>query len=702
MSRFIHKGYFKEMLRQLKTAGIVSACVFMLGNFSTLLSLLVGVMGGMPSIPNAEALAGGSRIFIYVTGFLFTFIAFGWLNKRSSSDFYHAVPVTRTQMYFSTVLAILLWMFIGIIAFAVVKTLIYLVFGMPFNYLLHFCVCVNMLIACVEVVGAVSLACAISGTRFVNFVAAIVILFAPRALFAVLAQFIDSLQNGSLVVSSMSIFFNPTYNMIAMPYSLLPNIFGGANPYNTVDFANVWAMLYTLCYSVILVVLGCVAFNKRKSEAAGVPTTNKTFQRVIGVIIGLPLLLVIDAIILQGDLGDFLILVVMLLVFAFVFYCLYNLISTKSAKKTAAAMPWFLVSIGVALVMLLLPKLIVKHEESIKLEASEIKGYYLPDLDADNDIYDYFYYSSDNTDYLSTIGRRIMFADAESAKLIADEFNDDHRENYGDNTRMLVRIVRKHGRDLTRWMTFTHGEAERLRECREQNERYAASLTEFPVGRNYYSAGILNKIDSEKVAKIFKEEFESLPAEKRKALNRAATLPYYSDNYATLTIYGCLGVNNYYQTYRLDRSLPKTYTAYLGLVNEKFGNTAMKALDDIIAWSTTGDISRDNELYFYLSLSGNLSYGISRYTLYYDWMSSKKPVDTDPEFCELMKILRRGELTNDIENAILIEIDHDGYYVDGKLVSSMKTGYAAIKLSDADLARANELLNSMRRAYIDR
>ena len=703
MSRIFHKGYFNEIFRQLRTAGIVCAGILMLGNFTTLLSILVQSYGGMLPIPSASELSTVLKLFIYVTGFIFTFNAFGWLNKRSSSDFYHAVPVTRTQMYFSTVAAVLLWMFIGLIAFAVVKTLIYLVFGLPFNYLLYLCVVVNMLIACIEVVGAVALACAISGTRFVNFIAALVILFAPRALMTVLAVFVETLQNGTLVVPSMSIFFDPTYNIIASPLTLFPYFYGLTDIIGRVNYANVLAMLYTLAYSLLLIVLGCVAFNKRRSESAGIPTTNKTFQRIIGVIVGLPLLLFIDMMILNEELGGFLILGTMLLIFAFVFYCLYNLISTKSGKRTVKEMPWFLVSVGVALVMLLLPRLIVNHAESIKLEAGDIKGFYLPGLDSSGTEFDYNYYiDQDNYDYSSVIGRKCFFADTESAKLLADEFNSDTHYDYGDNTRMMVRVVRRNGCDITRWMTFTHNELGRLKDCLTQNERYAASLAEFPVGKNYYSAGILNKNDSETVAKIFRQEFESLPAEKRKALNSAGSTLYDGDSFAMLTIYGCLGAENYYQLYRLDRSMPETYAAYLGLVNEKFSNNAMKALDDIIAWSTTGDTSRSDELYFYISLSGNLSYGISRYTLYYDFTMSKKPVDTDPEFCELIKILRRGELTTDIDNAILIEIDHNGYYVEDKLVSSMKTGYAAIKLSDADLARANELLNSMRRAYIDR
>lgn len=702
MNRFFHKGYFNEMFRQLKAAGLVCAGVLMLGNFGTLLMMLSAI-SGMPPIPDAASLAGSYRLYIYVTGFLFTFLAFGWLNKRSQSDFYHSVPVTRTQQYISTVAAVLAWMFIGVTAFAAVKALIYLLFGLPFNYLLNLCVVINMLIGCIEVVGAVALACAISGTRFVNFFAALVILFAPRALMYVLALFIDTLQTKNIIVSSLSIFFDPTFNIIATPTAALPSLIAGSNIDFAIDYANVPAMLYTLAYSLILHLLGCIAFNKRRSEAAGIPTTNRAFQRIIGIFIALPLLLILDMLLLQEPTEFLLIPMGLLVIFSFVLFCLYNLISTKSGKKTVAEMPWFFVSIAAALIMLFLPKIIVKAAESVKLAPEDIKGYYLPRMNEDEYEridFDIFYLNEDVVDHVNTVGRKCMFSDEESAKIIAEAFDNTDRRNEMYDRAMVVRIVRKHGADLVRKLYFSSEELIRLEDYRTQNERYAGALTEFPSGRNYYAAGMLNRRDSAKLAEVFKEEFDALTPEKRELLNTSydPNAGYFGHG-SDLTVYGCMGVDNYCKVYRLDRMMPNTYKAYLQLINERYGDNAKTALEAIGNWTRTGDTNGENEKYFSITLEGALDFNIVEYSLAYNGYvgNSELPKDTDPEFCELLDILIRGELTDDIDSAIIVNVD----YTDYMSIRSSRSGLAAIKLSAADLARAKELLNTMRIKYED-
>ena len=96
------------MLRQLKTPAIISACILMVWHISTfLIQLLMNSgMNGM-YIPTASSMATNPMYYAYVMGLVFTFIGFSWLNKRSYSDFYHALPVSRTAIYFSTVAAIL-------------------------------------------------------------------------------------------------------------------------------------------------------------------------------------------------------------------------------------------------------------------------------------------------------------------------------------------------------------------------------------------------------------------------------------------------------------------------------------------------------------------------------------------------------------------------------------------------------------------
>ena len=294
MNKLFHKGYFREMFRQLKVAGIVSTIIMVLANFVTFVSLLINssfsLFDSGVSIPDASTLAYPMMIYVYVVGLVLTFTAYNWLNHRAYSDFYHGLPIKRSQIYFSSFAAIIVWMFIALTAFTLVRTLIYAIFGAPFNYLLMLCIYVNMLIGAIEVVGAVSIACAISGTRFVNLIASVVILFLPRFMLTVLGTFVNSLAPDFFYLGRLSIFFDPSYNIIATPYALITSMF--MSGYD-ISFSNVWAMLYSLAYSLLLVFIGGVAFVRRRSETAGMPTTSRLFQLLIRTAIALPLLLLL-------------------------------------------------------------------------------------------------------------------------------------------------------------------------------------------------------------------------------------------------------------------------------------------------------------------------------------------------------------------------------------------------------------------------
>ena len=446
MNKVFHKGYFWEMFRQLKIAGIVAAAILMLTNVSSALTVIPGFLsfdGTTTSIPGGYELALPMMTYVYVAGLVFTFIAFNWLNRRSYSDFYHSLPLTRKQIYGSSVLAILTWMIIGLSAHAFVRAFISFVFGAPFNYLLYLCVYLNMVIGAIEVVGAVSIACAISGTRFVNVFASIVILFVPRFLLYVMGIFIEQsspiMLNG---VSNTSLLLDPSYNIIASPYAPIVASISGYNV--SIDYAKLPAILWSLCYSSVLIVLGGIAFNKRLSETAGLPTKSRLFQAAVRTAIGLPLLLILMFLIVTED--AMLVPAVLLVMFSFIFYCLYELISTKSPKKMAKAMPLWFICLGISLLYLVVPKLVNKAEMSVKVSEDKVKGIYLVS-DSNDGFFERLVYGSGDNGYSDILRDEIEITDAESIRIISDAYNrnisweNDHYEMSDNYSWSWIKVI---------------------------------------------------------------------------------------------------------------------------------------------------------------------------------------------------------------------------------------------------------------------
>lgn len=689
MSRIIHKGYFKEMFRQLMVIGIVSAGILMIGNLTSILQHFI--QNVVMLMPSAEEMASPLKIYVYVAGVILTFAAFGWLNKRARCDFYHSIPVSRTQMFFSTVLAEVCWMFIGILAYSLVFVIRSIAFGAPFNYFLFLCVVVNMLIASVEVTAAVSLACAISGNRFVNIVAAVVILFMPRLLLSCLSWF-SIINDPQLVPGAMSIFFDPSYNIIAVPYAFNAM-------YNVpVNYANGWAMLYTCAYTAGLTALGWLAFKKRRSEMAGQATAHPVIQAVIRISLGIPLLLVVSLLLLETEMEGFALFIApVLVIISFVIYSLYELISTKSALKMAKAMPLFLVCIAVSAAYVFLPKLIGSGDRNAKLTADDIVGYTCLNY-SEGDYFETMLLGSgfDST-YADVMLPEYTFTDAQSREIIAGAY---HRES---GYPMTVRIKRNSGHDITRILHFTDIEERTLEMLRDENEAYKAEAHSFPKGSRFYSCSDLSRSSSAELAKVFEEEFNALSDAEKDVITNS--LLNYEGVGPNITLAGCIGAKNYRNDFDLTELTPKSLSMYLKKVNENSGNKALNTLREIENWFNNGGEMRE----FSINISGKAEGYINSWNMvysdFYDYSTkpeeyTKTPAQTDPDYLEIVSMLANAPLTDDVNDYVYVTVSGDMINVMGLLQGNIGSanGFSmAVKLTPEQISELNRLIPRLSR-----
>ena len=657
MNKLFHRGYFAEIFRQLKVAGIVGAGVLMANNISSFFMVLTGSSDIFNSaIPSGSMLMLPMLSYVYIMGLVLTFSAFGWLNKRSSCDFYHAIPVTRKQMYFSSVAAVLCWLFIGLSAYAAVHAIIYALTGSPFNYVLYLCVFVNMIIGCFEVVGAVSIACAVSGTRFVNFFASIVIMFMPRLMLTVLAAFTATIDD-SLVIGTVSPLFDPSFNIAACPYGILLSELG-----MSLRFDNLLAWLYSFVYALILIVLGSVAFNKRKSEMAGIPA-GRGLQAAVRTAIGMPLLLILDLVVFtRSDYpnnfpnfeGTF-IIALLLILFSFIFYSLYELISTKSAKKMAKAMPLFSICICIGLLYLVVPIIITKIESAIEIKPENIKSFSV-NTNHNGGLADII----DRESFGDIESRKLTYEDENGKKIVASAYN--RARNNGRSGDIFVTINRKFGRPITRMVSFPENEYSVFMGLITNDTRYVKAYNSLPDGRNYYSIAGLSKAETKRIADTFIEEYNSLSDDAKSEIYMYGSgFGYYEGESATLTLYGCKGADNYTQNYRINQNTPKTSALYYEIVNSKMIPKCKAVLE-----SFKSMMEETNEIdWAQIELHGEVEMSINNWA--FEKTYSSAPPDSKgtyaeryPEVYELISILCKGTPTTDFTNALSVVAEGSG------------------------------------------
>ena len=702
MKRVFSKSFFHEVFRQLTVPGAVTGGVFVL--FSILIAI-IRITSAEFGIPSALELSIAPIIYIYIAGFMLPIMAFGWLNKRSKSDFYHSIPLSRTQLYTSTVLAIFVWMCIGILAGTGVRALTALVMNEPFNYLMYGCVIVNMLIAALEIIGAVSLACAVTGTWFSNISAALVILFIPRLIFAAISVMNES---GTLFLRSNQIFLvDPSYNLIAMPYGLASM---------RVSFTNVWAMLYTFAYSIVLLLLGKLAFKRRKSELAGNASSSWLVQTVIRTFVCFPILL-IPILLIRGFEP-----LLFFGVLSFVIYCMYELISTKSAAKMLKAMPLFIVDIVLAGLVLIVPKTYDRINIRQPIDASNIASVRIKTI-SDGDYIKY----ADIKTYDIVITDYDVFELFEKAS--ESKANDNAFYDYE------IELSYKDGSKSVKQMELTIEESMQLESLLMRNKSFSEAQAGYPGGRNYYHCKGMSAEQTNMLARTLEKEFAELSTKERASLLDGS---WYTGE-PSITLVGCVGIDNYHYNFPLDSSLPKTLEMYLGFINDNEGEKALKLIDSFEDWTKR----EDESVSYTLELKGegegssvrisswdlilkrvkvtenpvaetpyedegesnyideqNRDWEYDEYNEYYSdteyVYEAGIPAEVNPEYCEIISILSRASLSTDVNNYLIVTIDANGIG-DGELTRAYGANYtratASVKLaSDEDSARLNELI----------
>ena len=504
-------------------------------------------------------------------------------------------------------------------------------------------------------------------------------------------------------ITSISLFFDPSYNILGAPYaSLLQNISGQAV---SLDFAKLPAMLWTLGYSVILVVLGAVAFNKRSSETAGIPTQSKLFQGVVRTAVGLPLLLILMFLIADGDAT--LVPSVILVIFSFIFYCLYELISTKSPKKMAKSMPLWFICVGTSLLYLVVPKLIVSAEENVNVKKESIKGFYwLTDYDSFS-LYDLIGYGGDKT-YNEIKLENVELTDPEGIETVFVAYqrtkNWAYQSSMGNYNQITVKLDRTNGRDIIRNIYLTESEYTKLVRLANENAEYAKLSVEFPKTPRYFAVDGLTVKEATELGSLFEEEYNSLDDSQKNLLMSSVYSSYtgawldpggnYSAQLATLQVCGCVGAKNYSGVYYLRNSItPRTLSRYIEIINERNGKEGRAMLDELKAWfENGGELDRDD---FNISVGENVN--LYKYDSFYwnkayvEGQTSVKVKDTDPEYYEIVKILANASLTNDPMSASRVTVFVSWYKDTNDFSFDSSTKAIYLRLTDEELSRVEEL-----------
>ena len=214
-------------------------------------------------------------------------IVWSFLNKRSSSDFYHSIPYTRLCIYLSKTAAILTWIAGILVVSYVSQAVLFMANRQYFNvdYATMFRMYLSIFICSLFMHGNYKCINIHYRNILSNICVTGLIMFLPRFI--------------ALMVTKLTVFHGETYmisnsgvglldssnNMIVGWVFSVFDIYNG--PSGIADMVlSLTSNLYTLVLALIYIALGALLFVKRKSETAGKAANGKVLPMIIRTLIG--------------------------------------------------------------------------------------------------------------------------------------------------------------------------------------------------------------------------------------------------------------------------------------------------------------------------------------------------------------------------------------------------------------------------------
>jgi len=361
-TKFFSFGLFRESFRQMRMPAVLAFVIFSIEAILMPLAQVISALNNWGSewrdFVTPQTVIGLevhwiSIAAIYLVAPLLTIVAFGYLNHRNASDFYHSIPHTRRSVFISTYAAVAAWLAVilfgsGLISWVMVTVLpdFYALVGGTMIKLL-----LNCFVGSLFTVSATVLAMTITGTVFNNLIVTALIVFLPRFIILLFSAVLTS-ELPMLVFEYMPWLLSNGCNITnGLVFGLFIEVFGGNNAVNLMNLlTGIAPRLYTLVAALAYAALACWFYHRRKSESAGLSAPSPLMQHVFRITVTMVPCIGIVMFIFSSRryLGlDELFGCFVLYVIAVLIYFIYELITTKKWKNVLKAVP------GLGIVLLL-------------------------------------------------------------------------------------------------------------------------------------------------------------------------------------------------------------------------------------------------------------------------------------------------------------------------------------------------------------
>lgn len=542
----------------------------------------------------------------YIMPIVMIFLLFNFMNIRKASDFYHSIPLSKTCVYLTYTVTALIWSIVTVVVSTLLSFTIYaLSLKTVINIEFVWPTIISSIILAMLIASIALLAKGLSGTIFTNIIITLIIMFLPRVIILLYTTAI----NTSVKITDVSFMsLTDIYNNIIFAPFIYNNSFLIEK---TAPILNASTQWYSLILAIIYFVIGFFIHKFRKSESAGKSAAYKGVQPVVRILLGsIPLLLI--SFNLACGLKVYTEFWLIGILVSLLAYFLYELITTKSAKKLLISIPFYLIAIlanAIFIIACVSERNFILNDIPEPSEISSVSISY--NNDYLNVVYindNYYKYKTENIKYddkgLIDHLQSSLVETVEKVK--EDDFSKFYSENYiyydvifhcssgrDIKRRVYVNINKLGGSENLSLDSYIH-----------KNKEYENAIYSLPTDKELKSINIdtsnidFSKDELNELWKIYKEEFNSASNEDKNMLSYRDNDIYNNyniDNTTSIVTIGYVGMNSFSQHYLIDAKItPKTYNKYLD-------KTMSKLIQDNIV--DTVKKNESNAKYFRLDFS---------------------------------------------------------------------------------------------------
>ena len=648
--KLFDRGTFVEAINRFKIPGIITGAILLSAGLIMVLSCVVELMDyTWMAIPTEYFYISYLVPFVMVPMMMMS--AFSYLRVRKTSDFYHALPVKRETLYSSTIMAALVWIVAELVLAAIIPLITALVSpAIEMDMLLFWEVMCKALIISILVLSGFAMGVSLTGNGFTNFFVSIMILLVPRTI--------------STLISTMAEEFTP-YLVLNVTSSLLNNQYNVI--FRDLDiYGNTIPLIVTVIYSLILagiyLVVGAIAFKKRKSEMAGKPSAFRGVQVAARMI--LPFICLLGALFFfmywtrfYTDEISFLIFAFSMVSSSFTIYFIYELITVRKIKKVLKSLVWYPVLVGGAIVIGIIISIGSQVAMNKKIDEDKVKYLMVENISG--------WYSANGFDRLENERANEIIANAYRRQV--DNLNDYsdyiYFDEYEDSN--IVVGINQGGATFYRIIDLNYAEYVELYQiCRDEiySNNITVSLPRYNSADVYFEYCYFSMNTERKI-------YETL-AKEMKDISWNEIIDYSDDEFVTRIYIEQYGnqYGNQEIVVPISSATPKTLEAFIdALINDEFLAYTNDPYNDCLKHYEKGDEVYLN-LYDTYIIYDDTIVDCVNYIAYYD------SAEFAEETARIFKLLEESEGGDNIiivNGLVELSENRDGYF---EYVSSADIG----------------------------